>query len=84
MQAHTPAHSMKNMLPTLLSKHIYGKIPNNSDTWKHCNHFKIETLYYRITYPQEGDYMTNSIDPDQTAPNLIWNYTICSELSLKL
>ena len=34
--------------------------------------------------PQDADGMTNSVDPDQTAPlgSLIWVYTVCPSLSV--
>ena len=35
-----------------------------------CNHSKIKTmwLYHRVMSPNDTDGMTNSVDPDQTAP----------------
>ena len=35
--------------------------------------------------PNDLDGMTNSVDPDQTAPlGLIWVYTVCLDLSRRI
>ena len=56
---------------------IYRKFPKYSDTPKiGCNHSKIWImwLYYRVTSPNDADGMTNSVDPDQTAPlGAVWS-----------
>ena len=51
----------------------YRKFPEYSDTQKICcNHSKIWTLwlYQRVTSPNDADGMANSVDSDQTAPDL--------------
>ena len=50
---------------------MYCKNPKNSDTPKICcNYPEILTrlLYDRVMHPKDADRMTNSVDPDQTAP----------------
>ena len=54
---------------------IYHKNPKNSDTPKTCcNHRKIWSrgLYHRVQVmcPKDADGMANSVDPDQTAPEV--------------
>ena len=60
-------------LPTVCIFWIYRKFPKYSDTQKICcNHSKIWTmwLYHRVMSPNDADGMANSVDPDQTAPDL--------------
>ena len=50
-------------------------------------------VMHRVMCPNDADGMTNSVDPDQTAPRpwsdcssrskLIWVYTVCSDLSVQ-
>ena len=40
-------------------------------------------LYHRIRSQKDADRMANSVDPDQTRSSLIWNYTICPDLSVR-
>ena len=55
----------------------YRKFPKYSDTQKICcNQSKIWTtwLYHRVMSPNDADGMTNSVDPDQTAPlGAVWS-----------
>ena len=51
----------------------YRKIPKKLDIRKICcNHPKILTtrLYHRVILLKDADRITNSVDPDQTAPLL--------------
>ena len=51
----------------------YRKFPKYLDTQNICcNHSKILTmwLYRRVMSPNDADGMANSVDPDQTAPDL--------------
>ena len=50
---------------------MYRKVPKFSDTQNgRCNHTKIQTKHFSIEkFVQKGaNRMTNSADPDQTAP----------------
>ena len=49
------------------------------------NHSKIWTmwLYNRVMSPNDADGMANSVDPDQTAPRLIWICTVCPGISVR-
>ena len=50
---------------------IYRKVPKFSDTGKFCcNHPKTgkKRFYHRVMDPKDVDRITNSEDPDQTAP----------------
>ena len=56
--------------------YAYHKFHNYSDTQKICcNHSKIGImwLYHRVMSPNDADGMTNSVDPDQTAPRAVWS-----------
>ena len=61
---------------SLPPKTVYRKFPKYSDTQIICcNHSKIWTMwrYHRVMSPNDADGMTNSIDPDQTAPlGAVW------------
>ena len=49
----------------------YRKDPKFSDTSKLCcNHPKTgkKRFYHRVMHPKDADSITNSEDPDQTAP----------------
>ena len=62
----------------------YCKHPKNLDTQNiSCNYPKTGTgsFYYRAIGSKDADWMTNSVDPDQTA--LIWVYTVCLDLSVR-
>ena len=49
--------------------HPVTKNPRNLDTWKFCcNHPRIRTRCHREMCPKDVDGMTNSVEPDQTAP----------------
>ena len=64
---------------TTLQMHMYSyrNDPKFSDTQKICcNHSKIWTmwLYHRVMSPNDADGMSNSVDPDQTAPlGAVWS-----------
>ena len=67
------------------TKYHYRKFPKYSDTQKICcYHSKILTmwLYHRVMSPNDADGMANSVDPDQTAPSLIWVCTVCPGISV--
>ena len=40
-------------------------------------------LYHRVRSQNDADGMANSVDPDQTAPSLIWVCTVCPDLSVQ-
>ena len=40
-------------------------------------------LYHRVMSPNDADGMANSVDPDQTAPSLIWVCTVCPGISVR-
>ena len=40
-------------------------------------------LYHRVKSPNDADRMANSVDPDQTAPSLIWICTVCPGISVQ-
>ena len=40
-------------------------------------------LYDRVMSPNDADRMANSVDPDQTAPRLIWVCTVCPSVSIR-
>ena len=49
----------------------YCKNPKNLDTRNICGkHPKIQTrwFYRKVMHPKDADGMTNSVDPDKTAP----------------
>ena len=52
---------------------IFGNRPKICTRW----------LYHRVMRPKGADGMANSVDPDQTAPSLIWVYTVCPDLSVR-
>ena len=39
-------------------------------------------LYHRVMSPNDADGMANSVDPDQTAPQ-IWVSTVCPGISVR-
>ena len=77
-----------DILPLNLVKNLiccYRKFPKYSDTQIICcNHSKIWTmwLYHRVMSPNDENGMANSVDPDQTAPQ-IWVYTVCPGISVR-
>ena len=40
-------------------------------------------LYHRVMGPNDADEMANSVDPDHTAPSLIWVCTVCPGISVR-
>ena len=62
---------------TVKKQNYYRKFPKCSDTQTICcNHSKIWTmwLYHRVISPNDTDGITNSVDPDQTAPlGAVWS-----------
>ena len=53
---------------------------------KKClNHPKCWTrwLVLRVMHPKNAQGIANSVDPDQTAPSLIWVCTVCPDLSVQ-
>ena len=64
----------------------YRKFPKYSDTQKICcNHLQSWTrwCFLRVMHPKDAEGIANSVDPDQTAPSLIWVCTVCPDLSVR-
>ena len=70
-------HIFKVSFVDIVEQTDYRKFPKYSETQKICcNHTKIWTmwLYHRVMSPNDADRMTNSVNPDQTAPlGAVWS-----------